>query len=346
MSQWATRAVALLTLAFASSVTAQSTAIREVLVERLDSGSFDPDSPILVTGKYKELIDGNLVLHGTSVRFQLITPELKKRVLDFVAHRDNLTIIGKLSSAGATRLMEVSEIYAASSDVEQFSAQEKLLKDESQDTPGLALGLVRKILNVYQVHADPALLPLVRRMFSLSLGKEPRRLDLELTAERLAVVRQAHTAVGNMELTVELAAELEAWSSDKSPVEQWLRSLSARHRGGKWVTYSGLKRKEGFVEHEGRWISRREKAHLIAMEHFRKERQALTVLRRRTDKEYKLLAEKGVVESGMKPEEVTASLGFPDRVERKVFEKEEFDQWIYDGEYYYFYAGSLVLKPD
>lgn len=346
MSPWVTRAVALWTLALASSVTAQSTAIREVLIESLDSGSFDPDSPILVTGKYKELIDGNLVLHGTSVRFQLVTPELKKRALNFVAHKDNLTLIGKMGRAEATRLMEVSEIYAASSDVEQFSAQEKLLKDESKDTPGLALGLIRKILKVYQIHADPALLPIVRRIFSLSLGKEPKRLDLESTAERLEVIREAHRAVGNMELTVELAAELEARSSDKSPVEQWLRGLSARRRGGKWVTYSGLKREEGFVEHEGRWVSRREKEHLVAMKHFRKERQALTVLRRRTDKEYKLLAEKGVVESGMKPEEVTASLGFPDRVERKLFENEEFDQWVYDGEYYYFYSGSLVLKPD
>jgi len=69
------------------------------------------------------------------------------------------------------------------------------------------------------------------------------------------------------------------------------------------------------------------------------------ILRKRTEREYQLLAEKGVVEDGMRPEEVCLALGFPDRVERRLALQKEFDQWTYSGRYYYFYGGLLVLRP-
>ena len=72
----------------------------------------------------------------------------------------------------------------------------------------------------------------------------------------------------------------------------------------------------------------------------------MEVLRRRTEREYSLLAERGMVVLGMKPEEVSRALGFPERVERRLLYQKEFDQWIYEGnEYYYFYDGYLVQSP-
>ncbi len=147
-------------------------------------------------------------------------------------------------------------------------------------------------------------------------------------------------------MTVELAAELEAKSADKAAAIEFLKGLNARRRSGKWLSYAQFKRKEGFVEQEGRWLSAHEKELLDAIERYRRDRQSVPVLRKRTDKEYQLLAEKGAIEEGMKLEEVATSLGFPDRVERRLFEGKEVDQWIYGNKCCYFYAGVLVLKPE
>jgi len=70
------------------------------------------------------------------------------------------------------------------------------------------------------------------------------------------------------------------------------------------------------------------------------------IFRKRTDREYRLLAERGTVEEGMKPEEVCSALGFPDRVDRRMYQQKEFDQWSYGSKYFYFYAGVLVKKSE
>ena len=59
-----------------------------------------------------------------------------------------------------------------------------------------------------------------------------------------------------------------------------------------------------------------------------------------------MLAERGTVEEGMKPEEVCSALGFPDRVDRRMYQQKEFDQWSYGSKYFYFYAGVLVKKSE
>jgi len=86
---------------------------------------------------------------------------------------------------------------------------------------------------------------------------------------------------------------------------------------------------EGFISVDGQWVKPREKDLTDAMREFARRNQTDLILRKRTEREYRLLAEKGVVEEGMKPEEVYLALGFPDRVERRLYEQREFDQWIY-----------------
>ena len=44
--------------------------------------------------------------------------------------------------------------------------------------------------------------------------------------------------------------------------------------------------------------------------------------------------------------EVQSALGFPDRVRRRASQQKEFDQWCYDGEFYYFFNGLLVEVPE
>jgi len=120
--------------------------------------------------------------------------------------------------------------------------------------------------------------------------------------------------------------------------------LGCRRYGGAWCTYPSFKRREGLIELDGRWITAREKHFLSTIEKLRKDRQPEVILRRRTEQEYRVLAEKGLVEEGMHPEEVVLSLGFPDRVERKIHDGKELDQWCYAERFCYLYNGEVVVK--
>jgi len=128
-------------------------------------------------------------------------------------------------------------------------------------------------------------------------------------------------------------------------VQAILQALHCRRYGGRWVTYEEFKKLEGFLVHDGKWVLPREKDLLENLKVLTVLNQTNLILRRRTEREYKLLAEKGTVEEGMKPEEVSLALGFPDRVERRLVAQKDLDQWSYGAKYYYFFGGLLVKKP-
>ena len=69
------------------------------------------------------------------------------------------------------------------------------------------------------------------------------------------------------------------------------------------------------------------------------------ILRRRTEKEYKQLSEKGKLETGMSHKEVALTMGFPDRVNRHKFSRQtELDQWDFGDRRIYFFKGELIAQ--
>jgi hypothetical protein len=129
-------------------------------------------------------------------------------------------------------------------------------------------------------------------------------------------------------------------------VEGFLQELNARRYKGSWVKYEDFKTKEGLVFHAGAWMTPREKHLTESLDVFKRVYEPNVVLRKRTDRDYRLMSEKGLIEVGMRPEEVVLARGFPERVERRSLDQKEFDQWTYGAKYCYFYGGVLVLKSE
>jgi hypothetical protein len=162
-------------------------------------------------------------------------------------------------------------------------------------------------------------------------------------AEKLLLfVREIHDALADRDLTVKFLLDLLKRYPDHAGIKEFLGNLNCRMYQGRWVTYEEFKRREGLVLLGDTWVTPAEKHMLEALEVFRRSATNLLLLRKRTDREYRWLAESGKVEAGMSREELKAALGFPDRVRRKTLQGKEFDQWSYGEKFYYLYDGVLV----
>lgn len=327
-----------------AAIAAEDPAVRDLLLEELADENIAPNTQIRVTGKYKELLDGDLILYGTSTRFLLRAPDLKRRVLEFTAKRDNLKVEGQLLLEEGERAVEVLEIQAAPDDPGLFSDEADKLRQLAAIPPNVASGLLDRALSAYELMEQVKLLPVIRQIFELRLGDSSRRLEPAETKKWVKFLAELPPGSGDMELTLSLANVLLARSQAPAPVEELLRSRGCRRHGGTWYSHAAYKQKEGLVEHEGRWITPREKSLLDTIERLKINSPEDQILRRRTEPEYRVLAEKGTIEAGMKPEEVALGLGFPDRVERRSFGGKELDQWCYTERICYFYNGVLLAK--
>ncbi len=343
--------LSLATLVFTSVLIAWSAAptedgaYREVTIASLGGPEIAPGTRVKVTGKYRELLDKDLVLFDCKVPFYFARQDLIKKLLDFKAQRDNVTISGTTAVKDGAIVVEVDDLSAAASDLEVFTLEAEVLSRDGKGRKELP-GLVKRILSTCERYDAGELVPLAQRVFDESLGPAGEKLDSAGFAERLALVREMHRVVKKNDLTLALAMSLERKSPDHPAIRELLGKLNCRKYRGGWVTYAELKRREGLLEHDGRWITQREQHLIEALEGFQSNKQPNLILRKRTDREYQFLAERGTLEEGMKPEEVNLALGFPDRVERRIVQGKEFDQWCYGSRYCYFNGGILVKKPD
>ena len=300
-----------------------------------------------VIGKYRELVDTELLLFDSDLPFRLKKQELLKKILAFKPSRDNLSVRGKAFSSGGGIAIEVEELEAAPSDLESFTARAERLIQSSEKGRGEELfSLAKLILLHHQKYDDTDLLPLARRVAVASLRAREETLGPADVEGRVALVREMYQLFKNKESAVEALREFHKRFPEHPRIQEFLMELDCRMYRGEWHTYQDFKRLEGFVEHQGRWVKPWEKDLLVAMEDFGRRNQINVIWRKRTEREYVLLAQKGEVEEGMRPEEVYLALGFPDRVERRLHGQKEFSQWAYADKYYYFYDGVLVRKPE
>jgi len=300
-----------------------------------------------VVGKYKELVDTELLLFDSDLSFLLKKQELLKKILAFKPSRDNLSVRGKAVSSGAGIAIEVEELEAAPSDLEDFTARaERLIQSSEKGRGQELLSLAKLILLHQEKYEDADLLPLAQRVAVASLRAREEILDPADVEGRVALVREMYQLFKNRESAVESLMEFHKRFPEHPRIQEFLLELDCRMYKGKWHTYQDFKRLEGFVEHEGRWVKPWEKDLVMAMEDFGHRNQINVIWRKRTEREYVLLAQKGEVEEGMRPEEVYLALGFPDRVARRLYGQKEFSQWAYADKYYYFHEGVLVRKPE
>ncbi|HVR76235.1 MAG TPA: hypothetical protein VMT52_18030 [Planctomycetota bacterium] len=312
--------------------------------EDLSSLRLKPGVKVKVRGKYKELIDLNLVLFDCNARLVLKSKDMIKQILNLKATRDNVVLTGVVSSAGETIEVEVEEISAAPSDSEVFVEDlGKILRMETGRSAA-RFGLGKRLLKSYTRSKDPEVKPIIHRVLSDSATFRGETMDPARAEEWVQLVREMHDLLGDKAATLEALIRLEEKYRAHPSVLKFLSELNCRKYRGSWVTYEDLKRQEGFVEHQGAWIPLREKLFLETLQEFRTRNTADLILRKRTEREYQALAERGKVEEGMRLEEASVALGFPDRVERRLFQKAELTQWIYGAKCCYFLDGLLVKK--
>jgi PAS domain-containing protein len=323
----------------------QQSAAREVAPAELASSQLTAGEEVRVTGKYQERIDSNLLLVDCGVEFVLKRPELFKQILHFKAQHDNMTLTGTVVEQNAGFGIEVTELTRAPSDAEVFSktAQEMLTREHDDEE---IINLQKRMLTMYGRFKDEDLIPLVQQVFKDALEARSSPPSGEKVEPWLSLVRALHEFRADEELALELTLHLQRHDTGNHAIIEFLTGLNCRRYNGAWVTLSGLKQKEGLVKSGKRWITPREQHLLESLESYLKQRKTNLIPRKRTEREYQLLAEHGKVQEGMRPEEVYVALGFADRVERRVIGKTEFCQWTYGDSYYYFFDGTLVATPE
>lgn len=338
---------ACIVLAALATVHAQP-AVRTLSADELCRANLTAGDRVVVTGKYKELIDEELYLFDCGLPLRLESQRLFGQLLNFTPKKDNLTVVGVIGRVRGERVVHVRELKAAPGDFaifhQAYLALEKV--DASQRAERL-VRLGRGVLRANERQPNHRLLALARQILKDALDLESDDLDEEEISRRIEQVKKVHRWLQDDTFARDLILPILARAPENEEAIEFLRELGCRKYNNRWVTHDEYKRHEGLVQHDGGgWITPRKLHHLRALEQFAKQPKGnLPLLRRRTEKEYVLVAEEGRVETGMRREEVCLALGFPDFVLRRAYKRKEFDQWSYGRKYYYFYDGMLVFVP-
>lgn len=127
-------------------------------------------------------------------------------------------------------------------------------------------------------------------------------------------------------------------------VKKRLDQLNAIYYGGEYILFEEMKRKEGFIERNGKWVLRERGDFEASVQNRLRSR---TNVRRLLPDYYRQVASNGSTELGMTKEEVSQALGFPDDVDRIRQGNDTFDAWNYEGRGWYYFDGSILyMQPD
>ena len=160
-------------LAVAATLEAQP-AVRELSADALCRTSLNVGDPVMVTGKYKELIDEELYLFDCGLPLRLDRPRLFGQILNFTPKQDNITVIGVVGLVRGERAVHVHELMRAPGDFAIFHREHLALEkiDPSQRVDELTR-LGRRILRASKRQKNRRLLHLARQVFKDALELEP-----------------------------------------------------------------------------------------------------------------------------------------------------------------------------
>lgn len=321
-----------------------------ITAAQIQARDFRPGEKRSVTGKYQELTNRELRLYDVQAKFLLNSPHLLREILEFKPEKSNLILLGSFQSAvepggaGGDGLhsFNVERIEAAPSDVEIFEGRLRGLLEQPRPAVGKLLELGEEIASALRRFGDPGLLPLGRRTYTEAFSRAEAGLGRDDADGRLSLIQKIHRSLADPELTVELLRTQARRHPTHGPTRRLLAELRCVQVRGEWLAYPEFKRRLGFVPHGSQWVKPARKEFLEVIQELRKEEPVNMVLRSRTDREYLLLARSGKVEKGMIREELAEALGLPDRVERRVEEGVEIDQWNYGDRRIYFLNGQVA----
>lgn len=324
--------------------------LRELALEEVVANAFSVGDRIRLTARYTGIHGKGVVFLGTAARFEVRSPDVRRTVLDLTIDAENLTVEAVYASSVDSRpVFVVERVTAASSDEEVLEEAIRLLKSRGRRSGELLFRLANRISQTEEVTENEELHSLARRACSEGIDLLDENWPPDDAASRLKLIQNMYSIFPDRVFAMEQLAGLEKRFPRHAPIREFLLSLNCRKFQGKWMTYEEFKEGQGFVHDEKRgWLKRGELDFLLAVEEFQKSNTADLVLRNRLEEEYILLANKGETAVGMTAEEIHNARGYAERVYRKVIAGHDFDQWVYEDRYCYFYDGILfkVVRRD
>lgn len=321
----------------------QTTSARRLVSEVLGSAELREGERYDVTGRYVELQDNEVVLFEFPARFVIPHADLRRDVMVLAGDGENLAFRTTCIRPGGSRpVFRVDAVSTAPSTREILEQDMATLEALGPEHAWTLLDLARRIVATDKRFGEDGLDDLAWTACLRALLLRDSLHPPDDAESRLADVRRMHELFPDRKLALQVLAKLETRFPRSDGVRAMLIEIGCRKFRGRWMTQEEFRSLQGYEKHEGEWVSVRERALRETIEALLARRTA-PILRRRLDREYHVLAGKGQVAVGMKPEEVYRALGFPDRVFRRRAGSREIDQWVY-GDRYYFFLDNLLLK--
>ena len=321
--------------------------------EEIERGDVQAGDTVQVAGRYVELEDDRISLLRSPAKFQVANQAVLRKVLEL--ETDNETLILKaecLSPSGLEILFRVDSVTPGPALEELFRKELGKLKSLDSGKAEVLFAFAKRIYSTAdELDSPDSVREIGREACRAAIAERDAELAADDVATRLAVVGSIQKWLDDDGFVRELLIDLDQRYPKADEVRAALIGMNCRKYQGKWLTHAEFKETQGFVTHQGRWVHRHEEALLKTIDLY-KERPGLTILRRRLDREYQLLAQRGQVEIGMRAEEVYEALGFPDRVYRRLVRDRDgsakvLSQWVYEGEQFYYLLDGLILRtPD
>ena len=308
-----------------------------------------PGTTVEITGKLRERINDEFLLFDTETPFVVSDTKTLKSVAALTPGRDNVVFVGVVQEKNSTLSVVVQSARKGASDREVFGRDLEALRAAERTTIGRFLELVRQIAIHAEKHQDESVLPILRK--ALRIAMERTRANAAKGAEvvtELRFVEQASAVLPENELPmiIELLIEIDERHPNNQDVMDRFRLLNCRRYRGKWLSHGEFKAAEGFVLVDGEWMLPEDADLRRAVQQFEKTSDDVLLLRRRTEREYKLLAQQGRIDVGMSRREIQEARGYPLRVRRRAVGSGELDQWTYADGHLYLFNGTLIEAPD
>jgi len=327
---------------FASSTSgARAEETREATFEELAVAAIGKGERVRVAGAYVELLDDEIRLFGSPVKFVVHDPNVRSAALALAGQHRNLAFEAvRVTPIHSDAVYEVVQAEVAPDSSLLFADEIRRLAAGDVLHGKLLFALAERIRQTGRHFKDARLQEVAGQACVEAIRLEESLLPPSDAASRLALVRKAFSICEDATVVVHLLAELERRFPQHEPIRETLHSLGSRNFRGRWLTFDEFKRQQGFERYGSVWVDAREKDFLEAIYRLQTEESDLLV-RRRTEAEYSVLASRGEIAVGMNPEEVVEALGYAERVYHRELAGKIYDQWVYRDRLGYFENGLL-----
>ncbi len=306
-----------------------------------------------ITGQFQEMFNREIKLYEIEARLLTSQRQLPSLIQHLKPQTSNITISGHFreplpddpAAPGNLPIFEVEDVKMAPSAVEIFEGRLRELLSHPDATTRAFWEVSEEITARMRRQSDPQLASVARKCIQESFSRSEAALSPSDSDGRLDLIRKVHESLGDSSLTLELLRAQMRRFPDHEKTLALMRELQFLRWRGDWIGYDEYKKRLGFILVDDQWVkpARREFLGVLQQVAKEKESEATLILRSRTDREYSLFAQSGRVARGMTREELTDTLGLPDRVEREVLESREVDQWTYGERRVYLLNGQVIL---